>query len=284
MPTATEYLIDCETLRSNLLDPKWLVIDCRFDLNAAEAGRDGYLDAHIPGAVYAHLDSDLSAPPATDQGRHPMPTAESIKDTFERLGVSNETQVIAYDDQGGMIAARIWWMLRYIGHEHVKLLDGGWSAWRAAGLPVQSGQRRRPGGKLQLAVKSDRLVLYTDLAGHTKLVDAREPRRFRGEFEPIDPRAGHIPGAKNHFFGANVDETKKFLEPAAIKVGFEQSLGTLPDEQTVHYCGSGVSACHNIFAQVYAGLPEPLLYGGSWSEWAKLTAESEGADVRNAEE
>ena len=278
MPETNQHLISCELLAKHLTDPQWLVIDCRFELAAPEAGREAYLSAHIPGAVFAHLDTDLSGPPLTDQGRHPMPAASAIRETFERLGVSDRTTVIVYDAHGGMIAARAWWMLRYIGHEDVALLDGGWSAWVGNAMAVEAGQQHRTRGHMQLATKADRLVKYADLKHAGLLVDAREPRRYRGEFEPLDARAGHIPGAKNHFFDKNVDESKKFLDPAAIKVGFERSLGRLPDEQTVHYCGSGVSACQNIFAQVYAGLPEPRLYGGSWSEWAKFAAENEGAD------
>ena len=276
---ASQHLIDVESLRTKLGDDTYRVIDCRFDLSAPDAGEAAYLQAHIPGAVYAHLDRDLSGAPVTDCGRHPMPAPQQMKQTFERMGISNTTPVVAYDDQGGMIAARAWWMLRYLGHKEVALLNGGWGAWHSAGAPTRTGEEHYPPGTLTISPVSDRLVTHAQLDDEMLLVDAREPRRFRGEFEPIDARAGHIPGASNHFFANNIDETKRFLSPDQMKAGFKRSLGRLPDEQTVHYCGSGVSACHNIFAQVYAGLAEPRLYGGSWSEWAKLAAESEGADV-----
>ena len=170
-------------------------------------------------------------------------------------------------------------MLRYLGHDNVALLNGGWAAWLTAGAPTRAGEEHYPPAEFVISPATDRLVTHVELDAEMLLVDAREPRRYRGEFEPIDPRAGHIPEASNHFFANNLDETKRFLSPEQIKAGFQRSLGRLPDEQTVHYCGSGVSACHNIFAQVYAGLAEPRLYGGSWSEWAKLAAESEGVDV-----
>ena len=276
---ASQHLISVESLQDKLEDTTCRIIDCRFDLADPGAGESAYLQAHVPGAVYAHLDRDLSSAPVTDCGRHPMPAPEQIKQTFERLGVSKQTSVVVYDDQGGMIAARAWWMLRYIGHRDAALLNGGWSVWVAAGAPTKGREERYPRGELAITSNASRLVRHSELGDKPMLVDAREPRRFRGEFEPIDPRAGHIPGAMNHFFANNLDESKQFLSPEQIKGGFRQSLGRLPDEQTVHYCGSGVSACHNIFAQVYAGLAEPRLYGGSWSEWAKLAADSEGADV-----
>ena len=272
-------LIEANALYDKLSDSNWRIIDCRFDLAAPEAGRAAYLNAHIPGAVYAHLDQDLSGDPVTDCGRHPMPSPERIKRTFERFGISDQTHVVVYDDQASMLAARAWWMLRYIGHQRVSLLNGGWAAWQTAALPTDSGEQEYSPGHLSLQVAPERLLVHDDIRRDLALIDAREPRRYRGEFEPIDARAGHIPGAKNHFFAKNLDESQKFLAPAQIKAGFMQSLGRIPDERTVHYCGSGVSACQNIFAQVYAGLPEPRLYGGSWSEWAKLAAESEGADV-----
>jgi thiosulfate/3-mercaptopyruvate sulfurtransferase len=285
MKNLAEHLISCATLAASLdkkdLDKKdYVLIDCRFDLADPEAGYRAYLQAHIPGAVYAHLDTHLSGRPTTDCGRHPLPAPEDIKDNFECLGVADDSQVIVYDDQGGMLAARAWWMLRYIGHDSVAILDGGWSSWQHAGLAVAEGQVEAHKGTLTGTPISERLVVYADLNPKMHLVDAREPGRFRGEYEPIDALAGHIPGADNHFFQDNLDESGEFLPPDTIRDRFRQSLGRLPDEQTVHYCGSGVSACHNIFAQVSAGMPEPKLYCGSWSEWAKLTAENEGSDER----
>jgi len=160
----------------------------------------------------------------------------------------------------------------------VAVLDGGWSAWCGQGLSVDTQVNNPKVGQLTATPAPQRLVTYNDLRDDMHLVDAREPRRFRGEYEPIDAKAGHIPGAENHFFQQNLSESGLFLAPDEIKNSFQKSLGRIPDEHTVHYCGSGVSACHNILAQVHAGLPEPKLYCGSWSEWAKLTAENEGSD------
>ena len=280
MTNLADHLISPAALAARLNEKDCVFIDCRFQLADPEAGYRDYLQAHIPGAVYAHLETHLSAPPNTDCGRHPMPTPEQIKLNFERLGVSDDSQVIVYDDQGAMIAARAWWMLRYVGHRSVVILDGGWSSWKQAGLAVAAGLISAENGKLSGSLAGERLVVHRQIDAQMYLVDAREPGRFRGEYEPIDPLAGHIPGANNHFFQNNLDESGEFLPPATIRDRFRQSLGRLPDEQTVHYCGSGVSACHNIFAQVMAGLPEPKLYCGSWSEWAKLKAENEGSDER----
>lgn len=247
------------------------IVDCRFDLTDPARGAAAYAAGHIPGAVYAHLDRDLSGPPLDDAGRHPLPRPDHLRALFGRLGIASGQQVVCYDDMGGALAAaRLWWLLRYMGHFAVAVLDGGWQAWRAAGGAEAGGESQ---------------VVATDFAGEPRtaqrvvlaevptlqhaLVDARDPARFRGEVEPIDPRAGHIPGAANHPFRRNLDASGNFLPPAALREAFTQSLGTLPTASTVHYCGSGVSACHNVLAQVHAGLPEPKLYAGSWSEWCR---------------
>lgn len=271
-------LIGIHELESQLDAADLVIIDCRFELGAPEAGYEAFLSAHIPSAVYANLERDLSGHSTTDEGRHPMPAMEYIGETFARLGVSNDKRVVLYDAQASMMAARAWWMLRRIGHNNVAILDGGWSAWCDAHLVTESGHREPAHGQLVLKVGDDKLVAYRALNDNTDLIDAREPRRYRGEFEPLDPRAGHIPGAQNHFFQNNLDESGRFLPPNQLREAFKESLGRLPDEQTVHYCGSGVSACHNIFSQLLAGLPEPKLYCGSWSEWSKLTPEHGESD------
>lgn len=271
-------LVAAQELASLIDTNDCIVIDCRFELVNPDAGYFAYQEGHVPGAVYASLDEHLSSAPASDCGRHPLPKSADIQKRFASLGVSDDKPVVLYDDQGGMIAARGWWMLRYIGHSQVAVLDGGWSAWCAQGLPVDTQVNNPKAGQLTATPDPQRLVTYKDLTGDMHLVDAREPRRFRGEYEPIDAKAGHIPGAENHFFQQNLSESGLFLAPDEIKDSFQKSLGRIPDEHTVHYCGSGVSACHNILAQVHAGLPEPKLYCGSWSEWAKLTAENEGSD------
>jgi thiosulfate/3-mercaptopyruvate sulfurtransferase len=247
-----------------------LAVDCRFDLRDPAQGQRVYAAAHVPGAVYAHLDRDLSGPPVTDRGRHPLPAPDRLCEVFGALGITPGRQVVAYDDAGGMFAARLWWMLRYLGHEPVAVLDGGWQAWVEAGLPVEPGVNQPQAVRFDGAPRGARLVTLDALdPGRDALVDARDPARFRGEVEPLDTRAGHIPGALNHPFARNLDASGRFLPPAALRDAFKDSLGTLPDGTTVHYCGSGVSACHNVLAQLRAGLPEPRLYVGSWSEWCR---------------
>jgi thiosulfate/3-mercaptopyruvate sulfurtransferase len=246
------------------------IVDCRFDLRDTGRGAADYAKAHIPGAVYAHLDRDLSGPPVTDNGRHPLPPPARLRALFGGLGIAAGTQVVVYDDAGGMIAARLWWMLRYMGHEAVAVLDGGWQAWVAAGLPVETGPGRAREARFDGEPRPARLLTLDALdPAREALVDARDPARYRGEVEPIDARAGHIPGARNHPFARNLGPDGRFLAPAALRDAFKGSLGTLPGNTTVHYCGSGVSACHNVLAQVHAGLPEPRLYVGSWSEWSR---------------
>ncbi len=253
------------------------VVDCRFDLKDTARGEAAYVESHIPGAVYAHLDRDLSNPATTDTGRHPLPPPARLAEVFGRLGIAQGRQVVVYDDAGGMMAARLWWMLRYMGHDEVAVLDGGFQAWRAAGQPVESGRPDVVPAAFHGRPRPERLVLLDEVVEAVatrpslacELVDARDPARYRGEVEPIDRRAGHIPGARNHFFQKNLDISGRFLSPALLKEAFVGSLGTLPDTTTVHYCGSGVTACHNVLAQVHAGLAEPRLYCGSWSEWSR---------------
>ena len=243
------------------------IVDCRFDLQDPAAGRRAYTKAHIPGAVYASLDEDLSDEPVTDHGRHPLPAADTLCATFGRLGIAPGIQVVAYDDANGMVAARLWWMLRYLGHDAVAVLDGGWAGWCAAGLPAMADEETVAPAMFTGSPRRDRLVTLAELVPGPELVDARDPRRYRGETEPLDPRAGHIPAAGNHCFANNLDANGNFLAPTALRQAFTATLGTLPSSTTVHYCGSGVSACHNVLAQVHAGLEEPRLYCGSWSEW-----------------
>ncbi len=247
------------------------IVDCRFDLTDPARGAAAFVAGHIAGAVYAHLDHDLSGPPLDDAGRHPLPRPDQLCAVFGRLGISPGQQVVCYDDMGGALAAaRLWWLLRYMGHVEVAVLDGGWQAWQASGGAEASGVSQASPTVFQGAPRAAQRVLLADLpAVQESLVDARDPARFRGEVEPIDPRAGHIPGARNHPFRRNLAATGTFLAPAALREAFALSLGTLPTASTVHYCGSGVSACHNVLAQMHAGLPEPRLYAGSWSEWCR---------------
>lgn len=262
-------LVTPESLAGALWHPDLVVVDCRASLGDPLAGRSAWLEAHVPGAVHADLERDLSGPPTTDRGRHPLPPPTRLREVFGALGIGAATFVCAYDDCHGMFAARLWWMLRYAGHSRSAVLDGGWPAWIAAGHEVLSGVERARPARFELRLRSDRLVTLPALDTAGLLVDARAPARYRGESEPIDARAGHIPGARNHFWHANVGADGRWRDPDALRRQFEGSLGILPDAATVHYCGSGVSACHNVLAQVVAGLPEPRLYCGSWSEWSR---------------
>ena len=249
-----------------------VIVDCRFNLMDTARGEAAYVAGHIPGAVYAHLDRDLSNPPATDHGRHPLPPPARLCEVFGKLGIGNGVQVVAYDDASGMMAARLWWMLRYMGHDTVAVLDGGLAAWTTAGRPLETGTVTPVPAPFTGTPRRERLVVLADIeaaASPLALTDARDPARYRGEVEPIDKRAGHIPGARNHVWQKNLDQTGRFLDPPALREAFLSSLGTLPGSTTVHYCGSGVTACHNVLAQVHAGLPEPRLYCGSWSEWSR---------------
>ncbi len=246
-----------------------VLVDCRFELAAPAAGRLAYLEAHIPGAVYAHLDHDLSGPPSTDHGRHPLPSPERLCALFGALGIDATQQVVAYDDAGGMFAARLWWMLRYMGHGAVTVLDGGWQAWVNAGGATDSGDERPPARHFRGAPRRDRLVTLDEVERVAQLVDARAAPRYRGEVEPLDKHPGHIPGAINHCWQSNLGVDGRLADADTLTQRWQASLGALPNAATVHYCGSGVSACHNVLAQVAAGLPEPRLYCGSWSEWCR---------------
>lgn len=266
-------LITAEQLHEHLQDAGWVVVDCRFNLADHAQGREDYVQEHIPGAVYAHLDDDLSGPIIKGvTGRHPLPSVEQAAAVISALGIGNGTQVVAYDDRGGMSSGRLWWMLRWLGHDAVAVLDGGWQAWQAAGYPTRSGEETRlpadftPEPRADYAVDADAVQqLRTDPA--YKVVDSRAADRYRGENETMDPVGGHIPGAISGQFADNLDPDGRFKSPEALRARFEALLGDTPAEQTVFYCGSGVSAAHNILAVAHAGLGDARLYPGSWSEW-----------------
>lgn len=266
-------LIDAQTLADRLADPDWVVVDCRFDLRDTAAGERAYQEAHIPEAVYAHLDRDLSSKPVTDYGRHPLPSPAALTRLFGRLGIDGSKQVVAYDDSNGMVASRLWWMLRYMGHEVVAVLDGGWRAWAAAELPIHAGVEANVPLLFTGEPRSEWLVQLADIADISGdvplLVDSRDAARYRGENETLDPQAGHIPGAVNYPFKLNVDQDGRHLSPEALRQQLTQVLRETPAEETVFYCGSGVSACANLLALAHAGLPAARLYVGSWSEWSR---------------
>ena len=263
-------LIDCETLAHHLQDDDWRIVDCRFELSNTASGEAAWRDGHLPGACYAHLDRDLSAhgQGAINGGRHPMPAPDLVVERLAALGISDSTQVVAYDAAGGPYASRLWWMLRWIGHSAVAVLDGGFPAWTRANLPIDREVPTIARGRLTrrtpLAqwVNADTVLGNIDTAGH-HLVDARGADRFAGQNETLDPVAGHIPGAINLPFAGNLDSLGTFKSVDALAARFSG----VTDKPVVHQCGSGVTACHNLLAMAHAGLNEGALYAGSWSEW-----------------
>ncbi|MFZ1395892.1 MAG: sulfurtransferase [Candidatus Promineifilaceae bacterium] len=261
-------LISPEALAENLPKPNWVIVDCRFSLADTAVGYQNYQQAHIPGAVYAHLDNDLSSVPVTDHGRHPLPTPQRLAQLFSRLGIDEMSQVVAYDNAGGMIAARLWWMLRYMHHEAVAVLNGGWQAWQAAGLPTQSGIETNEPAHFSGRPQPKWVVTLGEVEDQPLLIDARGPSRYRGETEPIDARPGHIPGAVNLPFENNLDENGRFRPDDELKAQLTAVLGKISPEAATFYCGSGVSACVNLLAMAHVGLGNGRLYVGSWSEWS----------------
>ena len=240
------------------------VFDCRFDLADADAGGHRYTEGHIPGAAYLHLNIDLSGPVEPGRtGRHPLPERGAFAALLAQHGVTGDTQVVAYDDTGGMFAARLWWMVRWTGHAAVAVLDGGYQAWlEREGTHTATDSAHPPSVPSPVSMQHLR-----ERAGTWTLIDARASDRFRGENETIDPVAGHIPGALNAPFQGNLGDDGQFLEPVELLRRFNDLLAGEGGKPVVCYCGSGVSAAHNVLAMVHAGMPEPALYPGSWSEW-----------------
>ena len=248
------------------------IVDCRFDLSDIQAGRRAYTQSHIPGAVYAHLDEDMSGPIIPGQtGRHPLPDPHEFANTLARLGISNNDNVALYDASGGSMASRMWWMLRWVGHESVAVLDGGWDAWTAAGLPTSSGAETVHPGSFTARTRPELVVdaaemLTKTASGGALVIDARAADRFRGENETHDPIGGHIPGASNLPQTGNLRDGL-FLEPDELAARYRELMGNRPPSEVIFYCGSGVSACHNALALEHAGIGEARLYPGSWSDW-----------------
>jgi thiosulfate/3-mercaptopyruvate sulfurtransferase len=276
---AFQTLIDVHALQNLLGEPRLAVVDCRFDLMSPEAGRQAYLRAHIPGARYADLNRDLSAPIGAHTGRHPLPSAEAFAVWLGAIGIGDDTQVVAYDEANGSIAARLWWMLRWLGHGAVAVLDGGFKAWTDHGGALQAGDTGSPAGGREARHFTPRVdlgsvVSTTDLENALRdrkslLVDARAPERYAGAVEPIDPVAGHIPGAVNHPFTASLGAEGRFLPAAELKRRWKEDLPGADFTNLVAMCGSGVTACHNLLSLEVAGLRGGKLYAGSWSEWIR---------------
>ncbi|MBS0364557.1 MAG: sulfurtransferase [Proteobacteria bacterium] len=269
-------LVQPAQLASHLADPGWVIVDCRFDLARPEWGRAAYAAGHIPGARYAHLDLDLSGPRTAGSGRHPLPQPQVLAATLGGFGIDASVQVIAYDQGNGAFAARLWWLLRWLGHRAVAVLDGGFAAWERAGLPVSSAVEpltpRRCSAQPDPAMLADGAEVAALLASGaigraTVLVDARPADRFAGRNETLDPVAGHVPGAINRPVGRNHDGDGRLLPAAQLLSQWQQTLDGRDPRQVISMCGSGVTACHNLLSMAIAGLPGARLYAGSWSEW-----------------
>lgn len=267
-------LISAAELAENLADPDWRIIDCRFDLKQPDAGETAYREGHIPGALYAHLDRDLSGPVTPASGRHPLPDPQTLCATLSRWGIDSETQVICYDAQANAYAGRLWWLLRWLGHERVAVLDGGLKAWEEGNfafdtdIPQIAPSTFRGHAHNELLITTDALAAQLDAQTY-RIIDVRTAERFAGEKEPIDSVAGHIPGALNLPYQSNLDVGECYLPPEALKKMYRRTLGDVSPEQCVVMCGSGVTACQTLIALELAGLSGAKLYAGSWSEWIR---------------
>ncbi|MEM7536536.1 MAG: sulfurtransferase [Chloroflexota bacterium] len=249
------------------------VVDCRFALDDTAQGRQHYLAGHIPGAVYAHLDEDLSGPIITGEtGRHPLPSVEAFVETLSSWGIDSHTQVVAYDSAGGLYAGRLWWMLRWLGHDAVALLDGDWRQWVKEERPTVAGEETRTASTFVAQVREEMVASVDDVIANLEtnayqLFDARDEGRFRGEPSPRDPVSGHIPGAKSAFFAHNLTSDGHWQSADALKARFDTLLDGQSTDETIFYCGSGVSAAHNLLALEHIGYTGAKLYVGSWSDW-----------------
>jgi thiosulfate/3-mercaptopyruvate sulfurtransferase len=267
-------VISINELRRHLGDPDWAIVDCRFSLAAPESGREAYRNAHIPGAVYAHLDEDLSSAVIEGvTGRHPLPQPELFAEVLGAWGIGDSTQVVAYDETGGsMAAARLWWMLHWLGHSAAVVLDGGWAGWLAQRMPVRAGEEHRPARRFFPRLRKDLLIEAADISPGLAnrgllIIDVRAPERYRGEIEPIDPIAGHIPGAINAPHVEDIDHQGFFNPPEILRRKYRALLSGREANSAVFYCGSGVTAPQSLLALAYSGLGEGRLYAGSWSDW-----------------
>jgi len=266
-------LVGAEDVIAHLGDPDWRIFDCRHDLMNTEYGAQAYAKGHIPGALFMHLDRDLSGAKTGRNGRHPLPDPALFAARMSACGVGARTQVVAYDNEAGVFAARLWWMLRWLGHDRVAILDGGLAAWRrakqalATEVPVFAAARFEARPRAQMLVDAD-FVLERLGAPETLILDARAPERFTGAQEVLDPVGGHIPGAVNRFYFDNLDDVGVYFKPAGeLRAEFDSLLGGRDPRQVIQQCGSGVTACHNLLAMEIAGLNDSKLYAGSWSEW-----------------
>ncbi|MGH8287643.1 MAG: sulfurtransferase [Steroidobacteraceae bacterium] len=283
-----DTLIAPRQLAARLDDPDLAIFDCRFDLARPQWGSEAYASARIPHALYAHLDRDLSGPPSSSTGRHPLPEVSALAARLGQWSVDAQVQVVAYDQGPGGYAARLWWLLRWLGHARVAVLDGGMSAWQQEKLPLETaplgefpaeGHADRAARRFEPRPDEAMVVSVTELEGliasqqiagaEVVLVDARSADRFAGHNETIDPVAGHIPGARNHPFTDNLDAAGRFLDRGTLRERFAKTLEGVPPDEAIFMCGSGVTACHDLLAMEVAGLKGARLYAGSWSEWIR---------------
>ena len=264
-------LVSTAELAAHIDDPVWVVFDCRHDLAKPESGALEYAAAHVPGARFLHLDRDLSATPSGRNGRHPLPDPRAFARTLANAGVDSGKQVVAYDAQIGVYASRLWWMLRWLGHDKVAVLDGGYARWTAEARPTtnlvpQAAPAKFAGEPRAISVDVADVLHSLGKPGRV-LVDARSAERYRGENETLDPVGGRIPGSLNRFYRDNLERNGCFKPAAELRQAFAELLGDTSPQAVVHSCGSGMSACHNLLAMEIAGLPGSRLYPGSWSEW-----------------
>ena len=267
-------IIDALTLHEHFKDPNWVIVDCRFNLQDSDAGFEEYKTEHIPSAVYADLEKDLSGRITAQSGKHPLPQEPHFRELISRLGIDSDKQVIVYDTATGEYAARLWWLLGLYNHQNVAVLDGGFAQWKAKRYPVASGNETNV--PTQFSGTPDLRKITTSVQIETylyspvyRLVDSRIPERFRGEFEPIYPVAGHIPSAVNHSYISNLNPDNTFLPAETLRKNLAQIIQNTSPANVIIYCGSGVTACVNMLALKISGIEGPRLYAGSWSEWIK---------------
>jgi thiosulfate/3-mercaptopyruvate sulfurtransferase len=265
-------LTSTDVLAEHLVNPSWLIADCRYNLNDEAWGRSQYETAHIPGAVFVDVAHDLAGRRTGTNGRHPLPPVEDMTTTFGRLGIADDVQVIAYDQEAGAFASRLWWMLRYLGHDAVAVLDGGFAKWTREGRPVRGGVETRQSGTFTPRLRKEMRVTVDETLAHlgdpsVLLVDARSPDRYAGKPDPLDTIYGHIPGARNRYYRDNVTDAGTMRSGGDLRTDFEKVLARNPASHAVMYCGSGITACHNLLAMEHAGLRGARLFAGSWSEW-----------------
>lgn len=283
VPGACDYtvrmfdtLVETETLAAHLNDPAWVLFDCRASITDPEAGPKAYAAGHIPGARHVHMERELSSPITPETGRHPLPDPQRLAALLGRAGVGGDSQVVAYDDFQGAYAARLWWLLHWLGHRRVAVLNGGWQQWLKEARPVTTAAPVATTKNFPFTAVTEGMIIPVGevlelVRGrkHGLLLDARAPVRFRGEEEAVDPVAGHVPGAVNLPFAGNIAEDGRFKNPAELRRRLEQALAGTRSDQAVFMCGSGVTACHNLLAMEIAGLKGGRLYPGSWSEWIR---------------